>query len=69
MPALMIRLPGKVSPVLKSVVPQSPQNDEVILFPESAVFEISFGVPERTSSLVRDFETVEKGCARRIRLN
>jgi len=45
MPALMMCLPGKDSPVRKRVVPQSGQKCEVIFLPVSAVLEISFGVP------------------------
>jgi len=43
----MTYLPGKESPVRKSVVPQSGQKCEVIFLPVSAVLEIVFGVPRR----------------------
>ena len=50
MPALMMRMPSmppNASPCRHSVVPQSPQNELVIDLPESAVLEISLGVPLR----------------------
>jgi hypothetical protein len=44
-PTLMICLSGKDSPVWKRVVPQSGQKCEMIFLPESAILEISLGVP------------------------
>jgi len=47
----MIFMPSKSSPFLHRVEPQSPQKNDVIRLPLSAVFEICFGVPERREKL------------------
>ena len=44
-PALIIFMPGKLSPSLNSVVPQSPQKCDVIFLPVSADLAMGFGAP------------------------
>ncbi len=53
MPALTTTAPGNDPPVRKSVVPQSGQKWDVIFLPESAVLEISFGLPVKWLDIYR----------------
>lgn len=42
---MIIVFPGIPSEIRKRVVPQSPQKDETMVLPESAVFVMVLGVP------------------------